>query len=298
MRISTFFYCLGQGFRNLVRNKWFALASIATITACLFMVGVLYAIVLNFRHVVQSIEEGVSITVFFVDGTTEDQILQRKVEIEEREEVADVTYISAEEAWEGFKVDYLGEYSEGFTENPLEGMSNLEINLADVSKQDELVGFIRSLPEVREVNYSSVTADTLTGANSVIAYASIGIVLLLFAVSVFLISNTIAMGIEVRKEEISIMKYVGGTDFFVRSPFVIEGLVIGLVGSVIPLAILYFFYNKVIGYVSGRFPTLSNILHLLSIHDIFRTLVPFCIIIGVAIGFFGSWFTVRKHLRV
>ena len=75
MRISTFFYCLGQGFRNLARNKWFALASIATITACLFMVGVLYAIVLNFRHVVQSIEEGVSVTVFFVEGTTEDQIL-------------------------------------------------------------------------------------------------------------------------------------------------------------------------------------------------------------------------------
>ncbi|MBO5999705.1 MAG: permease-like cell division protein FtsX [Lachnospiraceae bacterium] len=298
MRINTFFYCVGQGFKNLFRNKWFALASIATITACLFMVGVLYSIVLNFRHVVQSVEQNVSVTVFFIDGTTEDQILQRKVEIEERPEVADVTYLSADEAWESFKVDYLGEYSEGFTENPLEGMSNLEINLADVSLQDELVSFLRALPEVREVNYSSVTAETLTGANSVIAYASIGIVLLLFAVSVFLISNTIAMGIELRKEEISIMKYVGGTDFFVRSPFVIEGLVIGLVGSVIPLVILYFFYTKVNSYVTSRFPALTNILNLLTIQDIFRTLVPFCIIIGVAIGFFGSWFTVRKHLRV
>ena len=297
MRISTFFYCVGQGFKNLSRNKLFALASIATITACLFMVGVLYAIVLNFRHVVQSVEEGVSVTVFFIDGTTEDQILQRTVEIEEREEVADVTYISAEEAWEGFKVDYLGEYSEGFTENPLEGMSNLEINLADVSRQSELVSYLRSLPEVREVNYSSITADTLTGANSVIAYASVGIVLLLFAVSVFLISNTIAMSIAGRKEEIHIMRYIGASNGFIRGPLVLEGLIVGLFGAAIPLVAMWFGYPAVVASIKEKYANLVNIFGFISRDELFRFIAPVSVALGVGIGLAGSLFSIKKHLK-
>jgi cell division transport system permease protein len=241
MRISTFFYVLGQGFKNLFRNKWFAIASIATITACLFMFGIFYSILTNFRHVVKTIEEGVSVTVFFEPGTEEDVMLQRKVELEERPEVKEVRYISAEEAWASFKDDYLGEYAEGFMENPLEDSANLEVYLDDVSAQPSLIEYIYTFPEVREdgVNYSAITADTLSGANRLIAYISIGVVLLLLAVSIFLISNTIATGISVRKEEINIMKYIGATDFFVRAPFIIEGIVIGLIGAVIPLAAVY-----------------------------------------------------------
>ena len=241
MRISTFFYAIGQGFKNLVRNRWFALAAIATITSCLFMFGVMAAVVINFRHVVQTVEEGVSVTVFFEPGTSEERIRQMKVEIEEREEVSDVTFISAEEAWDSFKDEYLGEYTDGFTENPLEGMDNLEINLKDVSRQGELISFLETMPEVREMNYSAVTADTLTGANRLIAYISVGIIGLLLAVSIFLINNTIATGITARKEEISIMKYIGATDFFVRAPFVIQGLIIGFIGFILG----YFWLTKI-----------------------------------------------------
>ena len=298
MRISSFFYALGQGLKNLLRNRVFALASIATITTCLFVFGIFYSVLMNFRHIVQTVEEGVSITVFFEPGTDEETMLQRKVEIEERPEVSKVEYISAEQAWETFKVDYLGEYAEGFTENPLEDSANLEIYLSDVSKQAELVSFIEGMEETREVNYSTVTADTLTGANRIVAYVSVGFIIMLFAVSVFLISNTISMGIAVRKEEINIMKYVGATDFFVRSPFVIEGLLIGVIGSLIPIVIIYFIYNNVLEYVMSRFPTLSSIITFLPVETIFRNLVPLLLILGVGIGFIGSFTTVRKHLRV
>ena len=298
MRISTFFYALGQGFRNLLRNRMYALASIATITTCLFVFGVFYSVLTNFRHVVRTVEEGVSITVFFQPGTTEETMLRRKVEIEERPEVSKVEYVSAEQAWETFKGDYLGEYAEGFTENPLEDSANLEIYLADVSKQAELVSVIEGMEETREVNYSSVTADTLTGANRLVAYISVGFIALLFAVSIFLISNTISTGIAVRKEEINIMKYVGATDFFVRAPFVIEGLLIGIIGSVIPLVIIYFMYKYVLEYVASRFPTLSSIITFLPVTTVFQTLVPLIIALGVGIGFLGSFVTTRKHLRV
>ncbi len=298
MRINSFFYTIGQGFKNLGRNKWYTLASIATITACLFLFGLFYAIITNFQHVVKTAEEGVSVTVFFNEGTTEEQILTVKSDLEKRSEVREIDYISADQAWEGFKEEYLGEYADGFTENPLADSANLQIYLNDVSMQAALVTYIESIDVVREVNRSEVTATTLSGLNLLIAYVSAGIIVVLLLVSVFLISNTVTMGISVRKDEINIMKYIGATDFFVRAPFVIEGILIGLIGSIIPLAIIYFVYTHVITYVASRFTMLSSLLNFLPVEEIYHNLIPTSLIIGIGIGFFGSFITVRKHLHV
>ena len=134
--------------------------------------------------------------------------------------------------------------------------------------------------------------------NSLVAYVSIAIIAILLAVSIFLISNTVRVGISVRAEEISIMKYVGATDFFVRAPFVLEGILIGLLGSALPLFLIHELYDYVIKYVTGRFAILSSMLNFLPIEDIFKYLTPLCLIVGVGIGFIGSLATVRKHLRV
>ena len=206
MRFNSFFYTIGQGFKNLGRNKWYTLASIATITACLFLFGLFYAIITNFQNVVKTAEEGVSVTVFFNEGTTEDEILAVKSDLEKRTEVREIQYVSADEAWEGFKEEYLGEYADGFTENPLADSANLQIYLNDVSMQPALVTYIESITSVREVNRSEVTATTLSGLNLLIAYVSAGIIIVLLLVSIFLISNTVTMGIAVRKDEINIMK--------------------------------------------------------------------------------------------
>ena len=298
MRISTFFYTLRQGFRNLFRNKWFTLASIATISACLFLFGLFYAIITNFQHIVKTAEEGVSVTVFFDEGIDDTLIQQIGDQISKRPEVSDIHFVSAEEAWDTFKQEYLGDYADGFTENPLEDSANYEIYLNDVSMQPALVTYLESLDGVRLVNRSDIAATTLTGVNALIAYVSMGIIAILFAVSVFLISNTVTIGISVRKEEINIMKYIGATDFFVRSPFVIEGMLIGLIGAAIPLGLIYVVYNVVLEYVTDRFNMLSSLLSFLAVEEIFNVLVPVSLGIGVGIGFVGSIVTVRKHLRV
>ena len=298
MRINSFFYTLGQGIKNLGRNKWYTLASIATITACLFLFGLFYAILANFQNVVKTAEQGVSVTVFFKEGTTEDVILAVKSDLEKRTEVREIVYVSADEAWEGFKEDYLGEYADGFTENPLADSANLQIYLNDVSMQQSLVTYIESITVVREVNRSEVTATTLSGLNLLIAYVSAGIIIVLLLVSIFLISNTVTMGIAVRKDEINIMKYIGATDFFVRAPFVVEGIIIGLIGSIIPLIIIYFVYTHVITYVVSKFTMLSSLLNFLSVETVFNKLTPISLLIGIGIGFFGSFITVRKHLHV
>lgn len=160
------------------------------------------------------------------------------------------------------------------------------------------MSWLESVPEVRRINYSEVTADTLSGVNQLIAYVSLGIIVILLAVSVFLIRNTVTVGISVRSAEINIMKYIGATDFFVRAPFVIEGMLIGLVGAAIPLLLIYSLYNYALEYVAERFSVLSGFLNFLTTEEIFHVLTPVSLAVGVGIGFLGSITTVRKHLHV
>lgn len=298
MKISTMFYTLRQGIKGIFRNKLFSLASIATISACLFLFGLLYAVVMNFQHIVKTAEEGFCVVVFF-DDNVEDT---RKSEIGDlirlRTEVADVKYVSASEAWSWYKEKYLEGHEEGFPTNPLEKYDNYEVYLNDVSMYDSLVTYLMSVEGVRYVRRSDVVAEALSGGNLLIAYVSLGIIGILLAVSVFLISNTVTIGISVRQEEINIMKYIGATDFFVRAPFVIEGMLIGAVGAGIPLGLIYLLYNKVILQVGTAFPALSEMLSFLPVKDIFDVLTPVSLGIGIGIGFLGSFTTVRKHLRV
>ena len=311
MKISTLLYTIKQGFANIFRNKWYSLASIATISACLFLFGLFYSIVANFQNILKTAEEGVSVTVFFhsewdgceshIDGQipSEQRIEEIGQEIAKRAEVSDVQFKSADEAWATFGPDYFGEdYAEGFPENPLAGEDSYEIFLSDVSMQDALVTWLQSIPEVRKVNYSEMTANTLSGLNLLIAYVSMGIIVILLAVSIFLISNTVAIGISVRSEEINIMKYIGATDFFVRAPFVLEGMLIGLIGAAVPLGLIYSLYNYALNYVINRFTVLSGFLNFLSVDEIFHFLIPVSLGVGVGIGFLGSIATVRKHLHV
>ncbi len=312
MKISTLFYTIRQGFANLFRNKWYSLASIATISACLFLFGIFYAIVANFQSIVLKAEEGVSVTVFFHDDFDKceknglSHTVPSDVRTEEigqmirmRAEVSDVKFISDDEGWLSFARDFYGEdYAEGFLENPVKGMNSYEIYLSDVSMQDTLVSWLQSIPEVRKVNFSKMTADTLSGANLLIAYVSMGIIVILLAVSIFLISNTVAIGISVRSAEINIMKYVGATDFFVRAPFVLEGILIGLLGAALPLWLIYSIYNYALNYIVENFLMLSKFLDFLTVEEVFRVLAPVSLALGIGIGFLGSISTVRKHLHV
>ena len=299
MKIRSLFYTLGQGFRNLFKNGWYSLASIATIGACLFLFCIFYSVVGNLRYILNNVEKGVSVQVFFNYDVSEERVQEIGKEIRNRVEFSKVIYHSDEEIWETFGPVWAGEdYDEVYTENPLVGEHNFEVYLNDVSLQSSLVTWLESMNEVRKVNYSELTANTLSGVNLIIAYISIGIIVILLAVSIFLINNTVRVGISVRTEEINIMKYVGATDFFVRAPFVLEGMIIGALGAALPLALTYNLYDYVLGYISGRFSVLAELLTFLPLDSVFSVLMPVCLIVGIGIGFLGSFITVHKHLRV
>ena len=317
MRISTFGYVGKQGVKNIWRNKMFSLASIATMSACIFLFGLFFSILVNFQYIIKSAEEGVAITVFFNDDATEEQKKEIGEQLESRDDVSEVKYVSADEAWAEIRKEYVGdnpELAEGFKDdNPLAGSDNYEVYMKTVkgdnkdliakskslsATQQDLVKFAQSLDGVRQVNKSDVVANTLSSVNMLVAYVSIAIIAILLGVSIFLISNTVTTGITVRKEEIAIMKYIGAKDFVVRSPFVIEGLIIGLFGAVIPLALLYFLYDKAVVYIMEKFSILKNIITFLPVGNVYIYLLPIGLAMGIGIGFLGSYFTVRKHLRV
>ena len=302
MRISTFFYTIKQGIVNIWKNKLFSLASIATMTACIFLFGLFYMIVVNFQSMVKDAESGVAVTVLFDEGISDQRIEEIGELISERPEVSHYDFISADEAWESFKEVYF-EGNEAAAasfagDNPQANSASYAIYMNDISMQDSLVTYLKSVDGVREVKQSQQVANTLTDVNSLIGYISAGVILILLGVAVFLISNTITVGISVRKEEIAIMKLIGATDYFVRAPFVVEGIVIGLIGAAIPLGILYALYGKIVMYISDKFSFISNMMKFLSVNEIFHNLIPVALILGVGIGFIGSRITIRKHLRV
>lgn len=302
MRFNTFIFTLRSGVANIWKNKLFSLISIATMAACIFLFGLFFAIISNFQNVVKNVESEVAITVLFNDDATDEQITAIGELIRQRPEVADYKYTNADEAWQKFIDDYLGDSVElGDTfedDNPLANSTSYTVYLKDVSQQEQLVEYLETIPGVREINRSELAANTLMDFNRLLTYVSGGIIIILICAAIFLISNTVTVGITVRSEEIGIMKMIGATDFLVRAPFVIEGILIGIIGSVIPLFILYELYIRVIAYIGDNFAFLQRMLNFMSARSIFEVLVPIALILGVGVGYIGSFFTVRKHLRV
>ena len=302
MKLNTIGYCLKQGIGNIKRNKMFSVASVITIVVCIFLFGLFYAILANFQYMLSEAENTVGVTVFFEDNMKEKDILSLKEELEERDDVKTVDYVTEEDTWNEFKEIYFAEMpelAEGFEgENPLVGSASFEIYLKDLSKQKQLVAELEEMEGIRKVTYSELAAGGLEDMQSLVGWVSLFVTGVLFIISVFLISNSITLSYTVREKEMHTMKWLGATNLFVKAPFIIEGLLLGLIGTVIPLLILYFFYKEIIVIINERFSILSNVLKFLSVKQVFQILLPVSLLLGEGIGFIGSFFTIRRHLKV
>ena len=283
----------------------FSAASIATMAACIFLFGLFFSLVINFRYIVKNAEENVSVTVLFDEDADQSTINEIGEKIKKYKGVTDVKYISAEAAWDDFKTQYFGnteeadKWAEGFeNDNPLANSSSYSVYIDKIENQDALVEYIKGLDGVREVNQLKGATQTLSTFNKLISYVAIAIILILLCVAVFLISNTVSIGISIRKEEIGIMKLIGATNSFVRAPFIIEGVIIGFIGSAIPLVLLFVLYNKVVEYILTKFSMLNSVMTFLNVYQVFEVLVPVALVLGMGIGLFGSIITIRKHLKV
>ena len=305
MSINSLGYTIRQGFKNIFRNGMFSVASIATMVACIFLFGAFFSVIFNINSLIRNIEEEVGVTVLFDENISQERIDEIGDEIRARTDlgVTSVKYTSPEEAWEEFKQEYFAdnpEYAESFADdNPLATSASYTIQTEKIEQQNTLVEYLETIDGVREVNQSADAAQTLTNFNRLFAYVSIGIIAILLIISVFLISNTINVGISVRKEEIGIMKLIGATDSFVRAPFIIEGVLLGIIGAAIPLIILYFSYNKLVELLLSHFGILESLSSsLLTVNQVFIYLLPVGIILGIGIGLAGSIITVKRHLKV
>ena len=295
-------YCFNQGLVNIKRNKLYSMASIGTVAACIFLISVILAIIINVNYMEKELEQKVGVTVFFEKNITQERIDEIGKQIKEDKRVKSMKFTSAEKAWEDFKEDYFKEDPElakGFEKNnPLANSASYTIYLKNIKTQDQFAKDVKKIEGIRKVKHSKKAKATLTNLERLLGYASIVLIIILLGVGIFLISNTVMIGISVRSEEIKIMKLIGSTNSFVRAPFVIEGVVIGLIGSAIPLAILFFVYQKLIGLIVGKFGVFARSITFAPQSMVFIVLIPIGLGIGVGIGLIGSFFSIRKHLKV
>lgn len=302
MNARTVKYCLNQGIVNIKRNKLFSLASIGTIAACIFLIGVIFTVIINVNYMEKKLEQKVAVTVFFDKGLNQEGIDAIGQIIKADNMVDKYKYTSAEEAWENFKDDYFAEdpdLASGFAQdNPLADSASYTVYLKNIDDQDAFVKKMQGTQGVRKVKYSDRAKQTLTNVGRLLGYVSVALIIILLGVGIFLISNTVMIGISVRRHEIKIMKLIGATNRFVRSPFVIEGVVIGLVGSAIPLIIIRVIYNRLIDFIIGKFGILANSIPFAPVNEIFSILIPLGLGIGAGIGLIGSAVSLRKHLKV
>lgn len=303
MKINTFGYSIKQGLKNIRRNLLFSLASVGTIVACLFLFGIFYAIVLNMDHEIQSIEDSLTISVFFDKGIDEQQIMDIGNILKKMNNIDKITYISADKAWNSYIEDvYNGDrqYVDSVfgEDNPLANSSSYELTLKDIALQKDTVKELQGISGVRKVVSSDNTAKSLNSINRLVSYVSVGVIGILLLVSLFLISNTITIGISVRKEEIAIMKLIGAKDMFVRAPFLVEGVIIGLVGAIIPIGIVFFMYHALTQYLTEHFAIVANMVDFVPISQVFAGMIPISLVMGIGVGFFGSMVTTHKHLKV
>ena len=307
--MSTVLYCLRQGVSNLRRNLLFTAASVATISACIFLFCLFFSIVTNVQHIAYQAETTIGITVFFNESASMEEKEAFRKAVEEHGGVKEIVYKSADEAWENFKNDYFGEHAEELAEafaddNPLAQSDSYEIFLENIEDQEAEVRFIRGFDVVREVNYANSVVSALRSLNRVIYVVSAAIIMILFAISVFLISNTISLAAHFRKRENEIMKLIGATNFMIRAPFVVEGTVIGLIGTLIPLILIRVIYSRAELYVaervssSGSLSALREVAQLIPFGEIYPAMTLAGLILGVGMGFVVSFFTIRKHLKV
>ncbi len=302
MKIRSLGYCATSGIKNIFRNRIFSLASIATMSLCIFILGMFYSITTNLNYMVDKMSGSLCVKAFFVEGISEERIKSIGNTLGEYPEVTTVHYTSADEAWEKYKEIYFGEkYAEladGYADdNPLANSASYEIYFSDSQLQEELVRKIEAIDGIRRVDSSQVTADSLTEIRSLVQIISVVVMGILLFIALFLINNTIAVGITVRANEISIMRLLGARNGFIRAPFLVEGMVLGLVGTIIPLVVVYIVYDKAVVYIMSRFSFIANVLAFMPVTELYKTFLPIAVILGIGLGLIGSMTSVTKHLK-
>ena len=300
VRYSIFGYLIGEGFRNVFKNKKSTIASLVIMCATMFVFGIFFAVSQNVNHITKTIEEQQGMEVFILDEATAEQKEELKNKIRSNQYVNTITEKSKEDALEEMKGMFKDRKSLLDTydgeNNPFK--ASFIVTLTDLTKADEVRTEIESSSIISSVEIKSDTINALIKiADGINIITTIILVILVF-ISIFIITNTIKLTVHARRKEISIMKYVGATNGFIRWPFMVEGMLIGLISVLISLLILAFSYNAVITQIEQSLINNRLNIPLLTFPELFQTLLIVYLVLGIGIGALGSAISMKKYLEV
>lgn len=290
MKLRTIKYFFRESFTSLIRNRWMSLASIGAVASALIILGSFLLLSVNFDYILKDVESQVEITAYLEDSVDEADITKLNNGIAAIEGVKEIKFISKEEAIEEFKEQVGRELLEGI-ENPLPNSFRIKVN--DPHEVAAIAEKIQRFAGIDEVKYGKGIVEKLFNIIHWVRIIGMVIMAVFAAVSIFIISNTIRLTVFARRREINIMKYIGATDWFVRWPFLIEGMVLGLIGSSLAIGILAVAYNYLYIAVKINIPMIA----LLPIEQFYDYALGF-LGIGMLIGAFGSSFSIKRFLNV
>ena len=299
MKHSIIGYLLGEGFRNVFHNKKSSGASLAIMCATMLIFGLFFMIIENLNNAVETLETQQGMQVFIEKSATESQVSQIGEQIQEIDGVNTVTYVSKEDALNQTKEKLKNKQAllAGWDEdNPFR--ASYMVTLTDLKLSSQVQEEILKIDNVAEISSRDETINGLVTIANGVRIVSAVILTLLILISVFIIANTIKLTVHARRKEISIMKYVGATDSFIRWPFIIEGIIIGIVAALISIVVLGIAYN-LISNAMAESTLLSKMgMSLLSFTDMTTLLVIVYLTLGIGIGAIGSSLSMRKYLQV
>lgn len=299
MKIRTINYIIKDGVANTHRNKLMSLASIGIISATLIVFGIFFVVAANLNYNLNMLKKQPHMQVYCYAELDENQVDQVEAALKNNDKIEECIKVTKEEAFQKVK-EMLGNDSD-----VLEGIDNsflpvsFIIKLKDLKEGENVTKEIRGITGVKKVSYPQKTIDIITRASGWIQLVSGIIVFVLLAVSVFIIVNTIKLTVYARRRDINIMKYIGATDWFIRWPFIVEGVIIGIIGAVIAFILTAYGYNEIVlKFNKDLLSATENVISILSLKSIGSRVILYYCIIGIFVGSTGSVISLRKYLRV
>ena len=300
MKYNVLSYLIKEGFRSVFKNKKATIASLGTMCATMFIFGIFFALGQNINFFVKGLENEQAIRVNIVKEATDEQVEKLKEEIKKIEGVnkENIELKTEDDALDSVK-EQLGENAylvdiydaQIFSKALIVRLTDLELNL---QVQDE----ISKLENVKSIKNENQTISTLTSVAKGIKIVTIVLLALLIIISIFIISNTIKLTVHARRKEISIMKYVGATNGFIRFPFIIEGIIIGIIAGAITILLIGLAYNGIMPTVINTSTSIKLGINLVSFSDMFTSIVTVYLALGIGIGVIGSSISMKKYLEV
>ena len=295
MKIRTLAYFTGQAFSSMRRNSWMTVASIGTVAVTMIVLGIFLLLGGNIQSFAGNIESQVEISLYLQDEISSQQIDELAQKLVSMEEVETVKYVSKEEALEELREMYgeSGDFLAGLEmDNPLR--NGFRLRTYRPEQVLEIVPALRILDGVAEVQYGQGFVEQLFTVTNILRVVALGLMLGLAAAATFIIANTIRITVFARRREISIMKYVGATDWFIRWPFLIEGMTLGLIGSLIAAGLIAWAYQAAVVNLAVSVPFFP----LVKPWPFLLGVTGWLLLIGTAIGVIGSTVSLRRFLRV